>query len=132
MFSGSGSGGGGSGALGGGSGGASSSSGGSGSFGSFMGNAGRFAADMGANLAKGASQVAKDKAMSMMDSAQERVAQTAGGKIASEIRGDSDSRRSAGAETASFAGSSMGGADQAMPMNDEVAAFVNRQPQPDA
>ncbi|MBJ9594664.1 P-type conjugative transfer protein TrbL [Burkholderia seminalis] len=130
MFSGSG--GGGSGALGGDSGGASSSSGGSGSFGSFMGNAGRFAADMGANLAKGASQVAKDKAMSMMDSAQERVAQTAGGKIASEIRGNFDSRRSAGAEMASFAGSSMGGADQAMPMNDEVAAFVNRQPQPDA
>lgn len=130
MFSGSG--GGGSGALGGDSGGASNSSGGSGSFGSFMGNAGRFAADMGANLAKGASQVAKDKAMSMMDSAQERVAQTAGGKIASEIRGNFDSRRSAGAEMASFAGSSMGGADQAMPMNDEVAAFVNRQPQPDA
>ncbi|HDR9268200.1 TPA: P-type conjugative transfer protein TrbL [Burkholderia vietnamiensis] len=130
MFSGSG--GGGSGALGGDSGGASNSSGGSGSFGSFMGSAGRFAADMGANLAKGASQVAKDKAMSMMDSAQERVAQTAGGKIASEIRGNFDSRRSAGAEMASFAGSSMGGADQAMPMNDEVAAFVNRQPQPDA
>ncbi|CAJ2828821.1 putative plasmid conjugal transfer protein [Burkholderia pseudomallei] len=130
MFSGSG--GGGSGALGGGSGGASSSSGGSGSFGSFMGNTGRFAADMGANLAKGASQVAKDKVMSMMDSAQERVAQTAGGKIASEIRGDSDSRRSAGAETASFSGSTSGSAHQATPMNDEVAAFVNRQPSPDA
>lgn len=121
-----------SGSLGGGSAGVSSSSGGSGGFSSFMSNAGRFAADMGANLAKGASQVAKDKATSMMDSAREHVAQTAGGKIASEIRGDSDSLRSASAETASFTGSSMGGADQAMPMNDEVAAFVNRQPLPDA
>ncbi len=123
---------GGSGSLGGSSAGVGSASGGSGGFSSFMSNAGRFAADMGANLAKGASQVAKDKATSMMDLAQEHVAQTAGGKIASEIRGDSDSRRSARAETARFTDSSMGGADQAMPMNDEVAAFVNRQPQPDA
>ncbi|WP_322075545.1 P-type conjugative transfer protein TrbL [Burkholderia cenocepacia] len=79
---GGGSGGGGSGSLGGG---ASSSSGGSGGFSSFMSNAGRFAADMGNNLAKGAGQVAKDKAASMMDSAKERIGQTTGGKIASEI-----------------------------------------------
>ncbi|RQZ24656.1 P-type conjugative transfer protein TrbL [Burkholderia sp. Bp9017] len=133
MFSGSSSGSGsGSGSLGGGSAGVSSASGGSGGFSSFMSNAGRFATDMGANLAKGAGQIATDKAVSMMDSAKERVAQTTGGKIASDIRGDSDFRRSAGGETASFAGSSVGGVDPATPMNDEVAAFVNRQPLPDA
>ncbi|KWC74559.1 conjugal transfer protein TrbL [Burkholderia cepacia] len=124
--------GGGSGSLAGGSAGVSSTSGGSGGFSSFMSNAGRFATDVGANLAKGASQIATGKAVSMMDSAKGRVAQTASGKVASAIRGDSDFRGLAGAETASFAGSSVGGADPAMPMNDEVAAFVNRQPLPDA
>lgn len=125
MFSGSG--GGGSGVRG--SGGASSSSGGSGSFGSFMSNAGRFAADMGNNLANGASQVAKDKAASMMDSAKERIGQTTGGRIASAIRGGSDYRDSAGADTASFAGDSLGagsGRSRQNQMNDEVAAFVNK------
>ena len=97
-----------------------------------MSNAGRFAADMGANLARGAGQVATDKAVSMMDSAKERVAQTVGGKIASEIGANSDFGSAAGAEMASFAGSGVGGADRATPMNDEVAAFVNRQPLPDA
>lgn len=125
MFSGSG--GGGSGVLGGG--GASSSSGGSGSFGSFMSNAGRFAADMGNNLANGASQVTKDKAASMMDSAKERIGQTTGGRIASAIRGGSDYRDSAGADTASFAGDNLGagsGRSRQNQMNDEVAAFVNK------
>lgn len=127
MFSGSG--GGSSGALGGGSGGASGSSGGSGSFGSFMSNAGRFAADMGNNLAKGAGQVAKDKAASVMDSAKERIGQTTGGKIASAIRGSSDLRDLAGVDTASFAGDSLGagnGRSRQNQMNDEVAAFVNK------
>jgi len=129
MFSGSG--GGGSGALGAGSdsGGASSSSGGSGGFGSFMGNAGRFAADMGNNLAKGAGQVAKDKAASMVDSAKERVGQTTGGRVASAIRGGSDFRGSAGMDTASFTGDSLGagsGRSRQNPMNNEVAAFVNK------
>ncbi|ANW51720.1 P-type conjugative transfer protein TrbL [Burkholderia pseudomallei] len=129
MFNGGGSG---SGRLGGGSAGATGASGGSGGFSSFMSNAGRFAADMGANLARGAGQVATDKATSMMDSAKERVAQTVGGKIASEIGANSDFGSAAGAEMASFAGSGVGGADHATPMNDEVAAFVNRQPLPDA
>lgn len=139
MFSGSG--GGGSGGLGGGSGGsgslgggASSSSGGSGGgsggFSSFMSNAGRFAADMGSNLAKGTGQVAKDKAASMMDSAKERIGQTTGGRIAAAIRGGPDYRDSAGADTASFAGDSLGAGNdrhqQQNPMNDEVAAFVNQ------
>lgn len=42
---------------------------------------------MGNNLAKGAGQVAKDKAASMVDSAKERVGQTTGGRVASAIRG---------------------------------------------
>ena len=124
MFSGSGAG---SGSLGGG---ANSPTGGSGGFSSFMSNAGRFAADMGNNLANGAGQVAKDKAASMADSAKERVGQTTGGRIAAAIRGGSDYRDSAGADTASFAGDSLGaGNDRRQrqnPMNDEVAAFVNR------
>ncbi|CAJ5541849.1 putative plasmid conjugal transfer protein [Burkholderia pseudomallei] len=123
MFSGNG----GSGALGAGS--ASSSSGGSGSFGSFMSNASRFAADMGNNLAKGGGQVAKDKAASMVDSAKERIGQTTGGRVASAIRGGSDFRGSAGMDTASFAGDSLGagsGGSRQNPMNDEVAAFVNK------
>lgn len=82
MFSGGG--GGSSGGSGGGLGGGSSS-GGSGGFMSAMNTAGRFAADMGANLAKGAGAVAKDKAANMMDAASQRVGQTTGGKIASEI-----------------------------------------------
>ncbi|VBG94388.1 putative plasmid conjugal transfer protein [Burkholderia pseudomallei] len=120
MFSGSG----GSGALG-----AGSSSGGSGSFGSFMNDAGRFAADMGNNLAKGAGQIAKDKAASMVDSAKERIGQTTGGRVASAIRGGSDFRGSAGMDAASFAGDSLGagsGRSRQSPTNDEVAAFVNK------
>ncbi|KWA77396.1 conjugal transfer protein TrbL [Burkholderia ubonensis] len=124
MFSGSSAG---SGSLGGG---ANSPTGGSGGFSSFMSNAGRFAADMGNNLANGAGQVAKDKAASMADSAKERVGQTTGGRIAAAIRGGSDYRDSAGADTASFAGDSLGAGNdrrqQQNPMNDEVAAFVNQ------
>lgn len=123
MFRGSG---GGSGGVGGGGG---SSSGGSGSFGSFMNDAGRFAADMGNNLAKGAGQVAKDKAASMVDSAKERIGQTTGGRVASAIRGGSDFRGSAGMDTASFAGDSLGAGSarsRQNPTNDEVAAFVNK------
>lgn len=124
MFSGSG---GGSGSFGGG---ANSPTGGSGGFSSFMSNAGRFAADMGNNLANGAGQVAKDKAASMTGSAKEHVGQTTGGRIAAAIRGGSDYRDSAGTDTASFAGDSLGAGNdrrqQQSPMNDEVAAFVNQ------
>jgi len=118
-----------SGSLGGGSGGGSSSSGSSGGFASFMSNTGRFTADMSSNLAKGAGDVAKGKAAAMMESAKERVAQTTGGKIASAIRGDSDFRDSAGVDTASFADDSLGagnGYSRQNQMNDEVAAFVNK------
>lgn len=127
MFSGGGSSGGGSGSIGGSSGGSSpSGSGGSGGFASAMGTAGRFAADVGANLAKGAGQVAKDKAANMLDAAKERVVQTTGGKIASEI--NSNVQQSASG-AASFAGDSLGagkGGSQSAPINEEVADFVNK------
>ncbi|CBA16067.1 putative conjugal transfer protein [Xanthomonas albilineans GPE PC73] len=126
MFSRGGSSDGGSGSVGGCSGGASpGGSGGSGGFASAMGTAGRFAADMGANLAKGAGQVAKDKAGSMAAFANDRIADTTGGKIASTIRNSGASDAGQG----SFAGDSLGSAtDRVEPTNDEVAAFVNKRP----
>nr|WP_232450750.1 P-type conjugative transfer protein TrbL [Burkholderia ubonensis] len=109
-------------------GGVSSSSGGSSGFMSAMGTAGRFAADMGANLAKGAGQIAKDKAANMADTTKEGIAQTTGGKIASAISNKSGAGIDAGP---SFAGDSLSGGQQTATagttMNDEVAAFVNRQ-----
>ncbi|WP_422110660.1 P-type conjugative transfer protein TrbL [Burkholderia multivorans] len=108
--------------------GVSSSSGGSSGFMSAMGTAGRFAADMGVNLAKGAGEIAKDKAANMADTAKERIAQTTGGKIASAISNKSGPGIDAGP---SFAGDSLSGGQQTATagttMNDEVAAFVNRQ-----
>nr|WP_231748585.1 P-type conjugative transfer protein TrbL [Burkholderia latens] len=107
--------------------GVSSSSGGSSGFMSATGMAGRFAADMGVNLAKGAGEIAKDKAANMADTAKERIAQTTGGKIASAISNKSGAAIDAGP---SFAGDSLSGGQQTATgttMNDEVAAFVNRQ-----
>nr|WP_229656312.1 P-type conjugative transfer protein TrbL [Burkholderia pseudomallei] len=107
--------------------GVSSSSGGSSGFMSATGMAGRFAADMGLNLAKGAGEIAKDKAANMADTAKERIAQTTGGKIASAISNKSGAGIDAGP---SFAGDSLSGGQQTATgttMNDEVAAFVNRQ-----
>nr|WP_254214818.1 P-type conjugative transfer protein TrbL [Burkholderia multivorans] len=107
--------------------GVSSSSGGSSGFMSATGMAGRFAADMGVNLAKGAGEIAKDKAANMADTAKERIAQTTGGKIASAISNKSGAGIDAGP---SFAGDSLSGGQQTATgttMNDEVAAFVNRQ-----
>ncbi|MFX1695882.1 P-type conjugative transfer protein TrbL [Paraburkholderia sp. A1RO-1] len=127
--------GGGSGMMGGGGSGGSSggaSWGGSSGFASAFSTAGKFAADMGASLAKGTGAVARDKAAGMADAAMDRITQTTGGKIASAIREGSGSQKSTNADAASFAGDSVGGAGQATPMNEEVAAFVNRQPLPDA
>ncbi|MCW3699894.1 P-type conjugative transfer protein TrbL [Burkholderia cenocepacia] len=117
----------------GGSGTSGSSSGGSSGFASVFGTAGKFAADMGTSLAQGAGAVAKDKAAGMMDAAKDRIAQTAGGKIASAIQEGSGAKQQAGADAGSFTGDSVGGA-QSRPqsINDEVAAFVNRQPLQDA
>ncbi|ONU48403.1 P-type conjugative transfer protein TrbL [Burkholderia cenocepacia] len=107
--------------------GVSSSSGGSSGFMSATGIAGRFAADMGVNLAKGAGEIAKYKAANMADTAKERMAQTTGGKIASAISNKSGAGIDAGP---SFAGDNLSGGQQTATgttMNDEVAAFVNRQ-----
>ncbi|MDX6018633.1 P-type conjugative transfer protein TrbL [Shewanella indica] len=46
----------------------------------------KIAADAGANLAKGSGSIVKDKAANIVDSAKGAINQTAGGKIASEIR----------------------------------------------
>lgn len=122
MFSGGGSG---ATSVGGSGGGTSSSSGGSGGFASAMSTAGRFAADMGANLANGSGQVAADKAGSMAAFAKEQIASTMGGKIASAIR-NSGAR---GSDQERFAGDSLAsGANRGDPLNDEVAAFVNKRP----
>ncbi|AXI82786.1 P-type conjugative transfer protein TrbL [Xylella taiwanensis] len=120
------------------------SSGGSSGFISAMGTTGRFAADMGANLAKGAGQVAKDKVGSMVASAKERIADTTGGKVASAIRNnmgasgtDAGNVDTGSTQTGSngvsgqytFGGDSLAGATQGgseTAMNDEVAAFVNK------
>jgi len=151
MFSGSGSG---SGSGSSGSSGSSPTSGGSGGFksamgavGSAMGRAGKFAADMSANLAKGAGAVAKDKAANMMDAAKDKISQTTGGKVASAISNlssaaqqsssntgsvdqpESDATQSSRAGQDSFAGDSLGagkGESQSASMNEEVAAFVNK------
>lgn len=108
-----------------------SSSGGSGGFMSAMNTAGRFAADMGANLAKGAGAAAKDKALNMMDAAAQRVDQTMGGRIASEISkaGSGAASDSQGGGQKSFDGDSLSagkGVNQSASMNEEVADFVNK------
>ncbi len=46
----------------------------------------KIAADAGANLAKGSGSIVKDKAANVVDKAKGAIGQTAGGKIASEIR----------------------------------------------
>ncbi|MGJ0637189.1 P-type conjugative transfer protein TrbL [Xenorhabdus bovienii] len=51
-----------------------------------MGRAGNFARDMGTNLASSAYNVAQEKAGTVKDALQERVAETTGGKIAANIR----------------------------------------------
>ncbi|MES3675905.1 P-type conjugative transfer protein TrbL [Halomonas elongata] len=107
----------------------SSASGGS------MGRAGRVAADTGANLAKGSFQVVKDQGGSMKSRVQNRVSQTAGGKVANAIRqssqanspslGSSDPGSSDDA-TSSFDGNSISGS-QGFDPKAEIAAFRDRE-----
>lgn len=114
-----------------GGGGGGSSSGGSSGFMSAMNTAGRFTADMGANLVKGAGAAAKDKAANMMDAAAQRVGQTMGGRIASEISktGSSATGQSQGGGQKIFDGDSLSagkGGSQSASVNEEVADFVNK------
>jgi type IV secretion system protein TrbL len=69
-----------------------------------LGTAGRIAIDAAANLAQGAWSVAKDAAQQRMDAAQERVADTTGGKVAAAIRGEAQVPGSASAGASSDAG----------------------------
>lgn len=58
-----------------------------------MGTAARFAGEMGSQLARGAAQGIQAKASSMAEKAGERIAQTAGGRLASEINGTASKAR---------------------------------------
>lgn len=79
--------------IGGSEGGGGGSSGGGSSFGQAMGTAGRFAADMAGSLASGAKEGLSAKASSMAAAANERVSNTVGGKLASEINGTAGQAR---------------------------------------
>ena len=70
-----------------------SEGGGGSSFGQAMGTAGRFAADMAGSLASGAKEGLSAKASSMAAAANERVSNTVGGKLASEINGTAGQAR---------------------------------------
>lgn len=76
-----------------GGGGSGSGGGGGSSFGQAMGTAGRFAADMAGSLASGAKEGLSAKASSMAAAANERVSNTVGGKLASEINGTAGQAR---------------------------------------
>jgi len=112
-----------------GQGGQQSSAGQSGGFLAAAAKAGKIAADAGANLAKGTADVAMSKAASIKESAMDRIADTAPGKVAAAIKGQGDSSTETNIETPqqqdgpTFAGNSLGGDDDAQ---SEVAAFVNR------
>ena len=81
------------GSEGGGGSGGGGSGGGSPSFGQAMGTAGRFAADMAGSLVGGAKSGLAAKASSMASAASERVSNTMGGKLASEINGSAGQAR---------------------------------------
>ncbi|EOW8879044.1 P-type conjugative transfer protein TrbL [Escherichia coli] len=110
-------------------GGQQSSAGQSGGFLAAAAKAGKIAADAGVNLAKGTADVAMSKAASMKESAMDRIADTAPGKVAAAIKGQGGGSTETNIETPqqqdgpTFAGNSLGGDDDAQ---SEVAAFVNR------
>ena len=84
--------------------------------------AGRIAVDAAANLAKGIGDVAKQKAASLGASANQRLRQTTGGKIADAIHARSHADHQ---PPLTFGGNSLGGAEEVDPIA-EVAAFANR------
>ncbi len=101
----------------------------SGGFMAAAAKAGKIAVDAGANLAKGTTDVAMSKAASMKESAMDRIADTAPGKVAAAIKGQGGSSTETNIETPqqqaspTFAGNSLGGDNDAQ---SEVAEFVNR------
>lgn len=82
-----------------------------------------------ANLAAGAWDVAKSKANEVRDSAAERIADTTGGKIAAAVkaRGAVESKPAAN----SFDGDSLAAGKQPVDADAEVAAFRDRDSDPD-
>ena len=82
-----------------------------------------------ANLAAGAWDVAKSKANDIRDSTAERVADTTGGKIAAAIkaRGAAQSKSAANR----FDGDSLSAGKQPVDADAEVAAFRDRDSDPD-
>ena len=101
----------------------------SGKTGSAPGKTARVVGRTVANLAAGAWDVAKSKANDMRDSAAERVADTTGGKIAAAIkaRGAVQSKPAAN----SFDGDSLSAGKQPVDADAEVAAFRDRDSDPD-
>lgn len=86
-----------------------------------VGKAGRIAADATANLAQGAAEVATGKAENISDAANDRIAETTGGKIAAAIKGQN---RSTGP---TFGENSLSSSEsRAADPDSEVAAFRNR------
>jgi type IV secretion system protein TrbL len=88
---------------------------------------GRITADATANLAKGATEVAKTKASSMKTAAMDRIAETTGGQIATAIRQAAEPTFEENSLAAAPQDAGPGSADP----ESEVAAFVNRSPQPE-
>lgn len=93
-----------------------------------MSTAGRFMADVGANLAKGAGNVLKEKAGSMVSDAKNSLSQTAGGKIASSIH--NSLKVSAGHASPKFDGNGVSQGNglnkNDAKANSEVVDFVNK------
>ena len=97
---------------------------------SSVGNAGLIAADTAANLARGTAQLAKEKMASLKEAAGDRVADTAGGKIAAAIK-TASGNDGVGASVGSaptFEGNNLAGAGRPSDADAaaEVAAFANR------
>ena len=97
---------------------------------SALGTAGRITADASANLAKGTADVAKAKVASLRDAAVERIADTAGGKIAAAIQArgsDAESINKPDHQSApSFGRNSLAAGSHDADPEAEVAAFTNR------
>lgn len=94
---------------------------------SMLATVGRITADATANLAKGATEVAKTKASSMKTAAMDRIAETTGGQIATAIRQAAEPTFEENSLAAAAQDAGPGSADP----ESEVAAFVNRSPQPE-
>lgn len=81
---------------------------------------GRIAADATANLAQGATEVAKEKAISIKEAGMDRIADTIGGKIAAAIKGQ-------GSIAPTFDGNTLASAKSGdVDQESEVAAFRDR------